>query len=112
VGTIVSAGYGFVCGAYMPISSFATGLQNVLMFLPGTYGTSLIRTHALNGAMRELAATGAPVELIDGLKSGLDCTLDFFGHTVSVGAMYGVLIGSTVLFIGAYILINILKKPR
>lgn len=112
VGTIVSAGYGFVCGAYMPISSFATGLQNVLMFLPGTYGTSLIRTHALNGAMRELAATGAPVELIDGLKSGLDCTLEFFGHTVSVGAMYGVLIGSTVLFIGAYILINILKKPR
>ena len=103
VGTIVSAGYGFVCGAYMPISSFATGLQNVLMFLPGTYGTSLIRTHALNGAMREL---------IDGLKSGLDCTLEFFGHTVSVGAMYGVLIGSTVLFIGAYILINILKKPR
>lgn len=112
VGTIVSAGYGFVCGAYMPISSFATGLQNVLMFLPGTYGTSLIRTHALNGAMRELAAIGAPVELIDGLKSGLDCTLEFFGHTVSVGAMYGVLIGSTVLFIGAYILINILKKPR
>ena len=112
VGTIVSAGYGFVCGAYMPISSFATGLQNVLMFLPGTYGTSLIRTHALNGAMSELAATGAPVELIDGLKSGLDCTLEFFGHTVSVGAMYGVLIGSTVLFIGAYILINILKKPR
>ncbi len=112
VGTIVSAGYGFVCGAYMPISSFATGLQNVLMFLPGTYGTSLIRTHALNGAMRELASTGAPVELIDGLKSGLDCTLEFFGHTVSVGAMYGVLIGSTVLFIGAYILINILKKPR
>ena len=112
VGTIVSAGYGFVCGAYMPISSFATGLQNVLMFLPGTYGTSLIRTHALNGAMRELAAPGAPVELIDGLKSGLDCTLEFFGHTVSVGAMYGVLIGSTVLFIGAYILINILKKPR
>ena len=104
--------YGFVCGAYMPISSFATGLQNVLMFLPGTYGTSLIRTHALSGAMRELAATGAPVELIDGLKSGLDCTLEFFGHTVSVGAMYGVLIGSTVLFIGAYILINILKKPR
>lgn len=25
VGTIVSAGYGFICGAYMPISNFGTG---------------------------------------------------------------------------------------
>ena len=27
VGTIVSAGYGFICGAYMPISQFSEGLQ-------------------------------------------------------------------------------------
>lgn len=26
VGTVVSAGYGFLCGAYMPVSSFSTGL--------------------------------------------------------------------------------------
>ena len=26
VGTIVSAGYGFICGAYMPISNFGDGL--------------------------------------------------------------------------------------
>ena len=30
VGTIVSAGYGFICGAYMPISNFGSGLQKVL----------------------------------------------------------------------------------
>ena len=30
VGTIVSAGYGFLCGAYMPISNFGSGLQKVL----------------------------------------------------------------------------------
>ena len=29
VGTIISAGYGFICGAYMPISSFSEGLQKV-----------------------------------------------------------------------------------
>ena len=27
VGTIISAGYGFICGAYMPVSSFGEGLQ-------------------------------------------------------------------------------------
>lgn len=41
VGTIVSAGYGFICGAYMPLSVFGEGLRNALGFLPGTYGTSL-----------------------------------------------------------------------
>ncbi|MBQ4053711.1 MAG: ABC transporter permease, partial [Clostridia bacterium] len=46
VGSIVSAGYGFICGAYMPISSFSNGLQKVISFLPGTYGTSLFRNHA------------------------------------------------------------------
>jgi multidrug/hemolysin transport system permease protein len=30
VGSIVSAGYGFICGAYMPISSFGDGLQKVV----------------------------------------------------------------------------------
>ena len=44
VGTIVSSGYGFICGAYMPISSFNTGLQKTLSFLPSTYATSLIRS--------------------------------------------------------------------
>ena len=37
VGTIISSGYGFICGAYMPISSFAEGLQKVISFLPGTW---------------------------------------------------------------------------
>ena len=37
VGTIVSAGYGFVCGAYMPISNFGEGLQKAMSYLPGTY---------------------------------------------------------------------------
>ncbi|MFR5889679.1 MAG: hypothetical protein ACLUFM_01590 [Lachnospiraceae bacterium] len=56
VGTVVSAGYGFICGAYMPISSFGSGLQRVISFLPGTYGTSLLRNHTLRGAFAEMSA--------------------------------------------------------
>ena len=58
VGTIVSSGYGFICGAYMPISSFGTGLQRVLLFLPGTYGTALLRGHTMRGAFAALEAQG------------------------------------------------------
>ena len=60
VGTIVSAGYGFICGAYMPISNFDTGLQKVLSILPGTYGTSLLKNHMLRGIFEEMSANGFP----------------------------------------------------
>lgn len=34
VGTVVSAGYGFICGAYMPISQFGAGLRRASLFCP------------------------------------------------------------------------------
>lgn len=112
VGTIVSAGYGFICGAYMPISSFSVGLQRVLSFLPGTYGTSLIRNHSLNGVFKAMEKEGVPSEVIIGVKESIDCRVNFFGSNVSILGMYIILIGSILLLIGAYILINILKKKR
>ena len=112
VGTVVSAGYGFICGAYMPISQFGTGLQNVLSFLPGTYGTSLLRNHALAGVYRKMENTGFPNEVVEGIRESVDCKILFFGNNVSIGAMYGVLIGAIVLLIGVYIVINIIKAKK
>lgn len=120
VGTIVSAGYGFICGAYMPIHSFGDGLQKVLSFLPGTYGTSLMRNHALNGTFNELAdvitKSGASetdvTAIMNGIKEGIDCKLSFFGTEVSVPAMAVIVLCSTAVLIGVYVLINALKKKR
>lgn len=88
VGTVVSAGYGFICGAYMPISQFGEGLQKVLSFLPGTYGTALIRSHSLNGVFREMSALGFPDEVVEGIKKSIDCSVYFFGNKVTEGGMY------------------------
>lgn len=112
VGTIVSAGYGFICGAYMPIASFSDGLQKVLSFLPGTYGTSLLRNHCLAGVYREMSAIGFPDEVVGKIRDGIDCNLYFFGDKVSLPAMYGVLCGAIVLFVGLYILLNVLKGRK
>lgn len=112
VGTIVSAGYGFICGAYMPISQFGKGLQNFLGFLPGTYGTSLIRNHSLAGVYREMAKQGFPTEVVESIKDSVDCNLYFFGNKVSTGAMYGIFVGSIALFIGIYVLINFLRNRK
>lgn len=112
VGTIVSAGYGFVCGAYMPISQFGEGLRNFLGFLPGTYGTSIIRNHTLAGVIREMKAQNFPAEAVEMIKDSVDCNLYFFGAKVSEAAAYGVLIGAVVILISAFVLINVLRKKR
>lgn len=112
VGTIVSAGYGFLCGAYMPISNFSSGLQKVLSFLPGTYGTSLLRNHALAGAYREMARIGFPAEVIEAIRDSIDCNLYFFGRSVSIGGMYAVLVGATLLLVGLYVLLNAVRRER
>lgn len=110
VGTIISAGYGFICGAYMPISSFSDGLQKVITFLPGTYGTSLIRTHSLRGALAEMQNQGVPAEIVGSITDSLDCNLYFFGSQVSVPTMYLVLGGSVAVLVGIYVLMNAMKK--
>ena len=112
MGTIVSAGYGFLCGAYIPISNFSSGLQKVLSFLPGTYGTSLLRNHALAGAYREMARVGFPAEVIEAIRDSIDCNLYFFGRSVSIGGMYAVLVGATLLLVGLYVLLNALRRER
>ena len=108
VGTIVSAGYGFLCGAYMPISQFSESLQKALSFLPGTYGTSLLRNHALRGVFSEMEARGFPAEVVEAIRDSVDCNLYFLGGRVEVPAMYAVLAASIVIVVGIYIIMNVL----
>lgn len=110
VGTIVSAGYGFICGAYMPIASFGEGLQRVISFLPGTYGTALMRTHAMRGALAELQRQGVPAQAVDAMKDALDCNVYFFGEAVEVPTMYGILGAAVAVLVAVYVLLNALRK--
>lgn len=110
VGTVISAGYGFVCGAYMPLSQYGGGIQKVVSFFPGTYGTSLLRNHALQGVYEEMEAQGFPAEVIAEMRSIADCDPQFFSHTVEVWQMYLILGVSIALLLGGYILVNYLSN--
>lgn len=114
VSAIISAGYGFICGAYMPISQFSDGLQKVISFLPGTYGTSLLRNHMLRGVFEEMGNRGFPNEVVEAIKDSVDCNLYFFGEKVSLNNMYFILIASILALISIYVMINILlgKKKK
>lgn len=112
VGTIVSAGYGFVCGAYMPISNFSDGLQTAMSFLPGTYGTALLRNHALRGVYEGMSSAGIPPQVIEGIKDSIDCNLYFFEHKVGTDGMLLVLSASVLLLTAGYVLLQYLKQRK
>ena len=102
--TIASSMYGFLCGAYMPVSQFAAGIRNFVMFIPGTYGTVLFRRFFMGGAVEEIAKY-APAEAVSALRDAFDFNLYFFGNSVSPAVCVAVLGGSVVLLAAAYYLI-------
>ncbi|MBR2615500.1 MAG: ABC transporter permease [Clostridia bacterium] len=103
VGTVVSSCYGFLCGAYMPISQFSPALQKLLSFLPGTYGTALLRNHCMDGAFRAMASDGAPEEAVELMRETVDCRIFFFDHSVPIPVMLGILAGTVALCTALYV---------
>lgn len=112
VGTIISAGYGFICGAYMPISEFNEGLQKVIGFLPGTYGTPLMRNHIMRGVFEEMEDVGISTEVIELIKDAIDCNFYFFEDKVEFINMYLVLGVSIIVLVAIYILMNVIGGEK
>ena len=110
VANIVSAGYGFICGAYMPISNFSALLRDGIMFLPSTYFMSLIKNHALTAPFQEMAKTEIPAQAIDAVKTALDYKISFFSHEVPLNMMYFIATTSIIVLIIIFVLQNKLKK--
>ncbi len=112
VSAVISAGYGFICGAYMPMSQFPDGLRDALSFLPFTYGTSLLRNHCMNGAFEEMKNAGVPDAAVDSLRDAVDCNIYFSDKVVGTDVMYTVLVLSVLVFISVYVVLNIFFKRR
>jgi len=82
----------------------------VVVLLPGTYGTALVRNHAMQGVLAEMESEGLPAQVIESLKDALDCNLYLFDKQIELPVMYGVLGGSVLLLVLLYILLNACKK--
>ena len=120
VGTVVGVCYGFLCGAYMPMSEFGEGLRDVMTFFPGTYGTCLVRNHAMNGAIEAISDElttqfnneALTAEVVKEFQDAFDLNIYFLDNKVSTPVMYGVIIGVIVLLVGLYVLFNFLKAKN
>ncbi len=109
VSSIVSAGYGFLCGAYMPISQFTPAVRTFIKFLPGTYGTSLIRNHLLKSLFTKLG-TKVPADVMNVIHQSFDTSFTLMGHTVTQTMMYLIMIFTCVILLLIYIFLNYKKK--
>lgn len=113
VGTLVSSVYGFICGAYMPISQFGLSLQRILGFLPSTYATCFIRNGYEKGVLKALSTEcNFPHEVITNMSKNFDINVNFFGNTVPNFVCGLVLFGSVAIFLGIYIALNINKHKK
>lgn len=112
VGTIVSAGYGFICGAYMPISNFSKGLQKGMSYLPSTYGTSMLKNHMLRGVFEEMEAKGFPDEVVTGIADSLDCNPVFRDHVVTTTEMLVVMIGAVLVLGVVYLMMTAVPEKN
>ena len=106
LGTIISSGYGFICGAYMPISQFSQGIRDAVTLLPGTYGTSLIRNRIMHGVFLEMENMHVPEAMINGLKDSIDVNLYFNGTAVSTSSMVMIVSISIIVLLLAYMVVR------
>ena len=111
VSTLVSSMYGFLCGAYMPISQFGEAIRAFISFLPGTYGTILFRQYYMRGAIEELGKS-LPAPALESIKDSFDGNFYFFGNKVQNYQMFLVLILSSIVIFGTYMLILKYKKNK
>ena len=111
VGSIVSSMYGFIAGAYMPMSQFGTGLRNALLFLPTTYATALMKNSVMESTFRELSKI-IPNNAINSLKESIDIRLIFNNNVVSISTMYLIVIITIFILFMLYILKHLLCKNK
>ncbi len=111
IGVLVSSMYGFISGAYMPLSQFSQGIQNVISCLPGTYGVGLLRNYYMRGVLRKMGET-VPQETINAIKDGFDGNMYFFGSQVPIWAMFLIVIATVLVCISIYLCYVFIKKPK
>ncbi len=112
VGSMISSVYGFICGAYMPISQFSEGLQKVLSFLPTTYATSLVKNHSMQGIFRAMEKENYPEEVITSLRDGVDCNIYFLDESVGVSTMFSLIFVTVLVLLSIYVLLNVFYRKK
>lgn len=106
--TLLSALYGFICGAYMPIDSMGEIFKIFTSFLPGTYSTILFRKGFLNSVLNAMEKD-LPNEIVNAIANSFDVNMSFFNQNIYILTMFLVSIISIIIASIILILISYFK---
>ncbi|MBR3508372.1 MAG: ABC transporter permease [Lachnospiraceae bacterium] len=84
---ILSAGCGFVIGAYMPIASFSTAIQNFCHLFPATGITILIRRYLLSDLLTHVDANIGGIDqgmFVGSIQDYFSFSPKLLGHVLSL----------------------------
>ena len=90
----------------MPMSQFSSSLRKVLMYLPTTYGTSLMKSSIMSGTLRELKKI-LPNSSINSLKESIDIRLIVNDKVINNHTMYLIVMITIILLFIIYILSSV-----
>jgi len=101
--------YGFICGAYMPISQFSDAVKMLISLLPGTYTLGILRNYYMNGIYDKMAES-LPTEAIKQIKDSFDGNLYLFNNNVEIWQMFLIVSVATFVFLTVCLLHVFLRK--
>lgn len=93
---VIGSVFGFVIGAYMPLSSFPSGLQTFGALFPATNVTALLRQILMGPIAADLS--GGIGELENGLMEGMGGYLRFGDHLIPYYGMFLVILIAFLMF--------------
>ncbi|MCL2521669.1 MAG: ABC transporter permease [Erysipelotrichales bacterium] len=108
---IISALGGFIIGAYMPVSTFALPVQNVMNSVPASHATAIFRNVFLTNAIGEVREL-AGYQIADLITTNYDLSLNFFGGLANLSVQWIYLIVSIFVFVGLSVFIYYFKKSK
>lgn len=105
---LLSAAAGFVIGAYIPISQFSEGIQQVCYSFPATGITALYKNVLMSGILDNINETIGGLDngmFVDGIREGFSLETKMFGKTMSASDNVLYICGVMVVCVIAMILI-------
>lgn len=108
----IGAAIGFLVGAYIPIGSLPTGVQQVLMVIPTSHAARALREIMMVEPVDQ-AFEGAPAEAVDGFRTQMGVDFEFAGHSVTMFDSIAFLLASgLVAFVLAVIVLALKRRSR
>ena len=98
---LLSAGCGFVIGAYIPLSQFSDSIQNICNLLPATHSTAMIRNLLSKGVLDHMEKTIMGGDMfVKEIKNVFSYHATMFGHDISMAQSF--------LYMGILFLLSII----